>query len=503
MSKLPVKQDEKVSNLSTKELSEVEFRITAALNKLYDHSPFYYHFLRFLPKKFDHKFGYQAAVVMNKLTRRIHLAINPVRCKDYSVNDFVGLLQHESLHLCYEHLLDPKSKGKRSRAMNFNKACDYLINDHIPEVTHRYDRIRDNLAKARGEISQLFNGEFNSKLQGHPDDIEKFMEEMTREQYLKVKEPLEGIINKYKAIEPYTFWCTKPAVEHIPEIKGMNFHEGTSEELYNILFKDKDNKGGEGDGEKQKMKIKITKGEPGDDHSTMEEQGENQSEGEGEGEAIEFDELTNEELKRAIQDAANEALSQQKKFGNMPSNLSKQLFEMLKSKTNYMQIIQSFATSVRDSDKTRTWTRQHRKYPNQTPGRRREYKPTIVMGLDTSGSMWSDKIQTLMTAEIKALKEVCSSLWLVMGDTQEAARIDLTEKEFSVEKFQLKGGGGTHLQFIFDAAKELKADGIIVHTDGYFSTVDDFNIQTMLFIYPGGTEYHPEKYKNYKIEDCI
>jgi predicted metal-dependent peptidase len=213
--------------------------------------------------------------------------------------------------------------------------------------------------------------------------------------------------------------------------------------------------------------------------------------------------MTKEEIRKAIKDAANDALSTQKSFGNMPSNLSKEIFEMLKSKTNYLQIIQSFATSVKDSDRTRTWTRQHRKYPNQTPGRRREYKPTLIMGLDTSGSMWSDKIQTLMTSEIKALKEVCSSLWLVMGDTCEAARIDLNDKDFDVTKFKLKGGGGTDLQFIFDAAKELKADGIICHTDGYIPDFEGHNIQTMFFIYPGGHEVKPDKYKNHMIDDCL
>ena len=477
--------------LSSKELNEIEFKVTAALNKLYDQSPFYYHFLKFLPKQFDTKLGYAAAVVMNMTSKKIRLLINPERTEAFTVADFAGLLQHESLHLCFEHLLDPKSK-KRSVAMNFNKACDYLINDHIPEVTNRYGRIRDSLTKARGEFAALFNGQLDGKLTGHPDEIEKFMDEMSQEQFEQVKEPMKAIIEKYKAHEPYTFWCTKTAIEHIPEIKNLDFKTTTSEEIYNILFK-KDEGKGKGD-EKQQMKLQITKGEPGDDHDSME--------GEGQ-EPIEFDELTKEEIKKAIKDAAEEALSTQKNFGNMPSNLSKEIFELLKSKTNYVQIIQSFATSVKDSDRTRTWTRQHRKYPNQTPGRRREYKPTLVMGLDTSGSMWSDKIQTLMTAEIKALKEVCSSLWLVMGDTKEAARIDLNDKDFAVEKFKLQGGGGTDLQFIFDAAKELHADGIICHTDGYIPDFDAHKIQTMFFIYPGGHDVKPDQFKNYKIDECL
>ena len=478
--------------LSSKELNEVEFKITAALNVLYDKSPFYYHFLKFLPKKFDTKLGYAAAVAMHKTSKQIKLVINPERTQEYSVTDFVGLLQHESLHLCFEHLLDPKSK-KRNIAMNFNKSCDYLINDHIPEVTTRYRRISDSLKGARGEIATLFNGQLDGKLTGHPDEIEKFMDEMSREDYEKVQEPLKAIVEKYKKIEPYTFWCTKSAIENIPEIKDLDFRTTTSEELYNILFKKEEGKGqGEGN-DKQKMKVQICKGEPGDDHESME--------GEGE-EPIELDEMTKEEIKKAIKDAANDALSTQKTFGNMPSNLSKEIFEMLKSKTNYLQIIQSFATSVKDSDRTRTWTRQHRKYPNQTPGRRREYRPRILVGIDTSGSMWSEKIMTLIASEIKALKEICDSVILVMGDTQETARIDLNEKEFDAKNFKLQGGGGTDLQFIFDAAAQLGVDAIITHTDGFIPSFNnEKKIETLFFIYPGGQEV--KGYRNVKIDECL
>src|SRR5271166_5589057 len=272
------------SKLSSKELNEVEFKITAALNKLYDQSPFYYHFLKYLPKKFDIKMPFHAAVAMNKMSKRIHLAINPDMCKEYTVSDFAGLLQHESLHLCYEHLLDPKSK-KRSIAMNFNKSCDYLINDVIPEVTNRYGRIRDCLTNARKDFATVLNGQLNTKLTGHPDEIEKYMNELPDDQYDLVKGPLQEVIDKYKKIEPYTFWCTKPAIEHMPEIKDLDFKTITSEELYNILFKSEDDK--KDASEKGQMKIRITKGEPGDDHSQMEGQGE---------EPIRSEELTKEEI---------------------------------------------------------------------------------------------------------------------------------------------------------------------------------------------------------------
>jgi predicted metal-dependent peptidase len=490
------KKKENETKLTPEEIRDIEYRITAALNRLYDESPFYYHFLAKLPKKFDFKLPAVGAVAMERVSKRIKLLINPNKTDYFNVADFKALLQHESLHICFEHLLDEKIKTRRT-AMDCNRAQDYVINDHIPEITHRYGRIKENLTKARQEFATLFNGEFGSKLTGHPDEIEKFMNEMKAEEYDKVRPQLEEIIKKYQQIEPATFWCTRPAIEHMPEVQNLDFKQTTSEELYNILFKKKNRESdgdGEGDGSKQRMKIKISMGENEDGHENMEGTG---------NEPMEIDDITAEEIKKAIKDAANEALETQKNLGNMPGNLSARIFEMLKSKTNYLQVINAFATSVRDSDAIRTWTKQHRKYPNQTPGRKREFKPHVVMILDSSGSMWSDKTGTLMASEIKALKDVCDAVTLVVGDTKECYRLNLKDKDFDITKFKLEGGGGTHLQFGWDCAREVKADGVICHTDGYICEIDDYNIPSLFFIYPGGHEWHPEKYKNLMIEDCL
>jgi predicted metal-dependent peptidase len=483
-----IMKNEVESKLTRRELKEIEFRVVAALSKLYETAPFYYHFLKQIPKSFDHKMEYAAGVLMDKRSRRVRLVINPEKVKNHSVNDFCILLQHESLHVAFGHLLDSKIK-RSSTAMSFNRACDYFINDHIPELINRYPKIKENLGKARAEIADIL-GSFNPKVNGHPDEIEKAINGLTDEQYKEIKPKLEEICDKYTKIEPFTFACTKPAIEHVKEIQGLDFKNTTSNEIYDILFKNRDQ-----ENEKNKMAIKVSIGEPGDDHDSMEGP---------DGNPLQTDELLSEEIKNAIKEAAKDALASAKQLGNMPGNLSKIIFEMLKSKTNYIQIINAFATSVRDVDNTRTWTRQHRKYPNQTPGRKREHRPSIALILDTSGSMWDERIQKIMVAEIKALKDVCSSVYIVMGDTQETARIDLTDEDFDVTKFKLVGGGGTDLNFGFKAARELKVDGAIFHSDGFISEiVDDFNIPTLWMIYPGGQSVKPEKYKNVHIEECL
>ena len=485
--------EKKKPKLSHSELREIEFKVAAALNRLYDNSPFYYYFLQRVPKQFDMKLPHDAAIAMDPKTRRIRLVINPERTKGHGVNDFSELLQHESLHICYEHLIDQKYT-KRATAMNFNKACDYILNHQISSVQQRYPNIRRNLGLARGELSDVINSKLGTKLTGDPTELEKAFDSMTKEDYEAMKPDLDKVIDKYKAIDPFTFACTKPAIDHLKEVKNLDFNETTSEELYNILYKkNKGDDGGEGD-DKQKMKIKVTIGDPNDGHENLDGQGQ---------EPVEVDEITAEEIKQAIKDAAQETLNTHKQFGNMPGELTKTLFEMLKSKTNYMQVIQAFTASVRDSDQIRTWTRRHRKYPNQTPGRKREFKPNMVMILDSSGSMWSDKITTLMAAEAKALKDVCENLTLIVGDTKEHLRIDLKDKEFNFKDFKLVGGGGTDLQFGWDAAQQLKADGVICHTDGYIPEFNDHGIKTMFFIYPSGHDVKPDKYKNFKIDECI
>ncbi len=486
------KIDEK-PKLTSKELNDLEFKITAALNRLYDQSPFYYHFLKNLPKKFDFNTDYKAYVAMDPRSKRIHLAISPYKTRNFTVADYCILLQHETLHVCLEHLKDDKYKHQSS-AIKFNQACDYIINDHIPELVQRYPRIREVITKMRAEVSQmLLNGQYVTSIPSTEEDIKKAIQDMGEEKYKEVKPKLEEILDKYDAIEPFALGCTKPAIDYMPEVKNLDFKVTTSEELYYILFKEQKNGGG-AEGDKGKMIIQITQGSPQDDHKPMEDANDPQH--------IELDELAKEEIKRAIKEAAQDALHTQKSFGNMPANLTKELFELLKSKTNYMQVIQSFATSVRDSDSQRTWVRQHRKYPNQTPGRKREYKPTLTLVLDTSGSMFSDKLMQIMASEIKALKEVCQNLYLVMGDTCKTDLIDLCEKDFDIANFKFKGGGGTDLQFGFDEAKLLKSDGVLVHSDGFVPEWNDYGIKTMVLVYPGGQEVKPEKYQNIKVDDC-
>lgn len=179
------------------------------------------------------------------------------------------------------------------------------------------------------------------------------------------------------------------------------------------------------------------------------------------------------------------------------------LAKLLKSKVDYRSILQNFATSTRNVETERRWKRRHRRYPTQSPGIITKRQPHVVVVADTSGSMADQETIDNLNSQIAALHAVCKTVTVVVGDTEERGRFDLSKTRFRHDTVNFVGGGGTDLQFGLDAAKELGADGVVVQTDGYIPDIDNYGIPTFFCIFPGGRAYKPEQFKNLMVGDCI
>jgi predicted metal-dependent peptidase len=95
----------------------------------------------------------------------------------------------------------------------------------------------------------------------------------------------------------------------------------------------------------------------------------------------------------------------------------------------------------------------------------------MVIGFDTSGSVFHGKEMALFVTEITALiAEINpSKCHVIYWDTEVAGHQIFEEGQFAVQNLKLKGGGGTDGSVLFDYLREkrITPDAIVQFTDGY------------------------------------
>ena len=129
------------------------------------------------------------------------------------------------------------------------------------------------------------------------------------------------------------------------------------------------------------------------------------------------------------------------------------------------------------------WLRHHRVY---LPGPSYELKPkrpTVVVVVDTSGSM-SGELRYLMPA-VQYLVQNHVKVRLIQGDTRVLSDVELRRgSDFP----PIKGGGGTDIRPLHKAAEEYKPKALVSYTDGYIPEwPKDLGVPT-LWVVPKGTE---------------
>ena len=155
---------------------------------------------------------------------------------------------------------------------------------------------------------------------------------------------------------------------------------------------------------------------------------------------------------------------------------------MIKTRTD-KNVILNFCETL-FSGSRRTWNKLNKRYRWIAKGVRLKKRAKIVVGIDTSGSMNSDSCRKQIVDQIEKLQPLCDELWICAGDTQLEWSLHIEDmNSFRPEMIQFEGGGGTNMQFVFDFAESIEADGIVLHTDGFVGTFDDKDIQTICYLY--------------------
>jgi predicted metal-dependent peptidase len=388
--------------------------------------------------------GSKIEKVINPLTKKESDEITHTKT---SIRDIAGLLEHECAHMLLDHIFYIHH-GKDLR--EFNRAKDYVINDGGNFLEPRYEEIK--------------NPENNSVLNGGC-----FFREI-RDKYV--------------------------------EFKDKTAHDFTSEEIYEILQKYPEKKpkpqpqsnGGNGNGE----------GEGFDEHSVLnvsvDENGEIKIDGTTSLSEEQMQELSNEvktAVKSAINDLKNKGLLS-KAIGQLKGEILAKISDLIKTTTD-RNVVYNFTNSLKNSRKY-SFKKINKRYPYIAQGRASDKKPILVLMMDSSGSMDNPEIRMMMGDQLYQLITITKQLHVVVGDTilQFSKHIE-NESDFNIEEIEFKGGGGTSLQFGWDYAESIDADGLVCHTDGHIMDFDDKGIPTMFYLYGEGSR-ELDGYDNYKVQ---
>ena len=266
-----------------------------------------------------------------------------------------------------------------------------------------------------------------------------------------------------------------------PKYDGMS-----SEEIYDILYEKAD-----------KIDIGKLLDQMIDEHLD----GEGDSDGDGEdGKGKGRPKLTAEE-RQAIKDEIKEAMlaaaATVDGAGNLPAGVKRLIQELTEPQMNWRELLRMQLESTIKSDYT--WMRASRKGWHMDavmPGMKLDPMIDIAVALDASGSISETMLKDFL-GEIQGIMESFPAyrIHVVTFDTEAYNPVQYDSENLEdITEYQIKGGGGTDFDCVFNYLKEndIEPKRLVVFTDGYpFGSWGDENYADTVWILHGTTTIVP------------
>ena len=284
-------------------------------------------------------------------------------------------------------------------------------------------------------------------------------------------------------------------VKQIPIFTDYKYDNWTSEEVYDDLHQQAEQKGDE-------YLDKL--GKLLDEHVDWEATSVPSAQGEGdtdtEGESTAPPKISKDEMKK-IRDEVKEAVMQAAQAagaGNVPAQIQRMIKELTEPKMNWKEILQSQIQSTIRNDYT--FSRPSRKGWHTgavLPGMNFDESIDIVVSFDMSGSISDDQARDFLSEVqgiISQYKEFKIKIWCF--DTQVYNETDFSsDNGDDITTYQPIGGGGTEFDCNWQYMKthDIQPKKFIMFTDGYpwSSWGDDLYCDTIFVIHG----YHDKNFE--------
>ena len=161
-------------------------------------------------------------------------------------------------------------------------------------------------------------------------------------------------------------------------------------------------------------------------------------------------------------------------WGTIPGNVVDTIKKSLEAKFNYKALFQQFRSTIVSSKYTKTRMRPNRRWGYQTMGSKRKNTTSLLVAVDTSGSISDTDLQYALGWINNFFNYTVEELDVIQFD-YDLYPDSLTTMKKRAKKFNVKGRGGTNFDGVFDYVQNKSKkhyDGVLILTDGYASPPD-------------------------------
>jgi predicted metal-dependent peptidase len=160
--------------------------------------------------------------------------------------------------------------------------------------------------------------------------------------------------------------------------------------------------------------------------------------------------------------------------------------ELLQPKIDWKKVLRDFITETcagRDESSWRKPNRRFLSYDVYMPSMVGTTMTELVIGFDTSGSIFGGVEMDMFASEIKTIIEDIkpTKVHVIYWDTAVAGHQTFEEGQFAVQNMKPKGGGGTDGSVLFDYLrdKRITPQAIVQFTDGYVGDWGKTDVPTL------------------------
>ena len=167
--------------------------------------------------------------------------------------------------------------------------------------------------------------------------------------------------------------------------------------------------------------------------------------------------------------------------------------DVLAPKVDWKKALRDFVQETCAGRDESTWRKPNRRYLSQDiymPSMHGVTLRELVIGFDTSGSVFGGDEMTRFVSELKVIIEQVkpAKTHVIYWDTQVAGHQVFEDGQFAVQDLKVKGGGGTDGSVLFEYLREkrMEPQAIVQFTDGYVGDWGHTNIPTLWAITSSG-----------------
>ena len=406
------------------------FKLDEYIIRLMWKEPFFAEIFRIMKKRCTDRIPTAGVFIQDG---EMHLWYNPKFMAGLTNAQVMGLLKHECYHLVYQHT----TKRRHEPHIIWNYATDLAINSLIDE----------------SELPEggLIPGKAFSPL---TDEQKAQMGSKAAERYEMISEKIasfpKGEYSEWYFAQLMNDEDVKQAIESAESMSGKSLSEALADG--DVMIDEDGNLV-----DKNGNPVTVI---PGAGEGSMDSH-------EG------WDELSDEQrdavkatVQKAVENGVNKC-NQSNKWGSVSADMQRELRKMISKEIPWQSVLKQFCGMTRRADRTSSVRRLNRKYPAIHPGTRRNYRASIAVYLDQSGSV-SDSDLEMLSGELESLANRVE-FTLFNFDTSVDEQSERTIKQRATVSLDRTRCGGTDFQCVQNHAnKNIKRfDGYLVLTDGF------------------------------------